>query len=486
MKKIALLLLSAILLSAFASCGEAASDDPAATDTADTAAETTSEETTTARPMPEVESEDLGGYEFRVLKRKHKTEYDKAYLNFTMEAENGEPINDAMIARDIAIEERYNVKLSQILSDIPKDTASEAILAGDDMFDAVQTMQSEAYSLASNGMLLNLYEVPYIDLTAEWWDRSLTEQMTINDTIYYATGDITLFDDMLSYCTLFNKKMWNDMQLDDPYKMVTDGIWTIDKLAEVSAGVNADLDGDGDIDAYDRWGLQSEIAAGTYMFFGSGEHMITNRGDSLELTLGDERTTSVVEKVMGLLLSGDVMIADKIKVDGSQFGHVSNMFQANNLMMRTTTFQPTMSLRNMDADFGVLPIPKYEEAQENYCSGATASVYVFCVPKTAVNVETTGMLLEALAVEGMVVVNPAFYEVSLQGKVLRDSESEAMLDIIFSNKVYDIGYMFGVGGLGGLLTGMVDNGTNTLSSSIESLRKSIERSLETVVENLGN
>ena len=162
-----------------------------------------------------------------------------------------------------------------------------------------------------------------------------------------------------------------------------------------------------------------------------------------------------------------VMIADKIKVDGSQFGHVSDMFQANNLMMRTTTFQPTMSLRNMDADFGVLPIPKYEEAQENYCSGATASVYVFCVPKTAVNVETTGMLLEALAVEGMVVVNPAFYEVSLQGKVLRDSES-------------------GVGGLGGLLTGMVDNGTNTLSSSIESLRKSIERSLETVVENLGN
>ena len=59
------------------------------------------------------------------------------------------------------------------------------------------------------------------------------------------------------------------------------------------------------------------------------------------------------------------------------------------------------------------------------------------VPKTNSDLERTGIILEALARESSDTVIPAYYDVTLKNKLLRDDDSVKMLDIIFGNRKLD-------------------------------------------------
>ena len=102
------------------------------------------------------------------------------------------------------------------------------------------------------------------------------------------------------------------------------------------------------------------------------------------------------------------------------------------------TFYYIPDLRNMEADFGILPYPKYSAAQENYYSRIEACDLT-CVPVTNSDLEKTSVILEAMACVSAEKVIPEYYEVALKSKYSRDSESAYMLDLIFNNRVFDLG-----------------------------------------------
>ena len=102
--------------------------------------------------------------------------------------------------------------------------------------------------------------------------------------------------------------------------------------------------------------------------------------------------------------------------------------------------------REMENDFGILPYPKLTVSQENYYTTISPFNSQFiCVPLVVDNINMIGAVTEALAYFGERDIKPALYEVTLKGKSARDQESQAMLDIIFQNIVYDIGYYYQVG-----------------------------------------
>ena len=84
----------------------------------------------------------------------------------------------------------------------------------------------------------------------------------------------------------------------------------------------------------------------------------------------------------------------------------------------------TEKLRAVESDFGILPVPKFDENQKNY--GHSVSIHnsgILTVPLNAVELEMTGILLEALAAESRYVVIPAYYDIVLKDKYTRDVES---------------------------------------------------------------
>ena len=139
--------------------------------------------------------------------------------------------------------------------------------------------------------------------------------------------------------------------------------------------------------------------------------------------------------------------------------------------------------REMETDFGILPIPKWDEAQEEYHN--VVSLYcaaLIAVPKTAGNLERTGVVLEALNAESMYTLTPAYYDITLKTKSARDEESSAMLDIIFDSRVYDLGNMFAWGGAFDLPGTLTKSGADKIASQAEAKKKSAENEMNKTLD----
>lgn len=77
-----------------------------------------------------------------------------------------------------------------------------------------------------------------------WWDQRANEDLTVGGKLYFTTGDISILDNMCTMVLFFNKQLIEDNSLDDPYELVKNGTWTLDKLFAMSEKVANDLDGD--------------------------------------------------------------------------------------------------------------------------------------------------------------------------------------------------------------------------------------------------
>ena len=151
------------------------------------------------------------------------------------------------------------------------------------------------------------------------------------------------------------------------------------------------------------------------------------------------------------------------------------------LFLQATISYIPIYLRGMQDDFGVLPFPKYDEAQENYhCIISTGLTPAVSIPITNPNPSQAGLILEAMAYYSVDTVTHAYYDLSLNSRYIRDDESSEMFDIMFANSVYDFGYIFDVGGLGMILENMFYNKKNTFSSRYASMEKKALAVLEDI------
>ena len=58
-----------------------------------------------------------------------------------------------------------------------------------------------------------------------------------------------------------------------------------------------------------------------------------------------------------------------------------------------------------------------------------------------------------------------------------------MLDLLFSNVIYDTGYIYGFSGASGILTGLMSSKGTDVQSSVEEVADSIESAIEDTIEN---
>ena len=429
---------------------------------------------------------DFAGREFRVLRQARDVE--QLYHLFIVEEMNGEPINDSLLERNSRIEEKYNIKFVQSDINDPSATIRNTVRAGDNAYELMIDIIRNTANLGAQSMLLDLYNAPYISeslaLNNPWWCKSLTQDLAINNTLYFQTGDLLMFDKLRLAIVYFNKDMFQTLGYDYPYQMVHDGTWTIDRLAEFTRGVNQDLNGDGIMDQYDQWGFMSQHAASFHFFAGAGLRTITLDNDGVpEITMSSPRALDVIQKVLAFCTEPEGMFhADTIRGAANVWTQASAYFQENRFALRSSVFEPIVrDLRAMETDFGILPFPKFNEAQENYYSAVDPWGWVVALPNNA-DPDFAGFIAEALAYESGDTLMPAFYDLTLLTKTARDDESEDMLDIIFNGKVYDIGEIFDIGGLTGLFSTLVSSGSMDFVSRFESVEPRAQTALERFID----
>jgi hypothetical protein len=465
------------------SCGKS----DAETKTGDTETVTETAETTAQHFTADVPDADFEGAEFRQLGIDPNT-YDLC-LDFEVEQQNGEVLNDSIYNRNALIEDKYNVTFkSTYLDAYDKTTAAlkEAVLAGSDDYELVMLINRDAFSSAQNGYLTNISKIPYINIDQPWYIKGINSQFSIKNKLYFAYTDecVNLYLQNVMIC--FNKQMVEDLSLDDPYKLVTDGNWTLDTFETMAKAAIKDVNGDGKYDQNDIFGIDSESDMMFPSFWISSDTRTVQKdaSDVPAFTLpSDEKLLGILERISGWTQIDGFYYDnfEEIKYDEQSRVEGSKLFAGGLSLFRVGVLSTVFTLRNMDSDFGLLPLPKYDEAQQSYV-GRMIDGWINVVPATNTKLEMTGTILENLGAESKNTVIPALYDIALKTKYSRDEESSAMLDIIFENVTVDLGDTVWQSDIRGTLSNMCLNGKTGFASQAEKMVKKSDSIITKAIE----
>ncbi|MBO5275296.1 MAG: hypothetical protein J6I45_11845, partial [Clostridia bacterium] len=331
-------------------------------------------------------------------------------------------------------------------------------------------------TLAMEGMFYNIYEIGTVDLTNPWWASGYVNNNTFNDRMYMTVGDISLSMWKTLTCLYFNKKLAANYEIPDLYQIVRDGDWTLEQMENIAKGVSEDLDGDSAYTTEDLYGF----VTGNFnvrAFVTSSDIPIASRNDedSFDFVYYGDRLVSLYDRMYDMFNNGNAIRLDE---------NASKMFQDGHTLLVTGNLGGTQSLREMDTDFGIIPYPKYDDSQENYITHAGDILSVFAIPASVTEPKFCGAIMEAMGAESKSTVIPAFYEISLKGKVTRDNESEEMIDIIRDTVLFDFGFVHSVpmGGIYQIFGDQLVAGTSNLASSYEKQAKAYNKKFEKVLE----
>lgn len=402
-----------------------------------------------------------------------------------VEEQNGEPIVDAVYARNVYLEEKYNIKIREYGSKDVGGDARKSIAAGSDDYDVVMANTTESASLASSNYLYNLHDIPYLDLTRDWWDQRSVTQLSIGGKLYFCTGDLSIMANDATWILMFNKSMLQDLSLESPYDLVNSGTWTIDKMLEMAKAASKDVDGDGKMSYQtDNYGFVTHESSCEGFFFGSGCNIVTKDSDDMpSITMMNDRVLEVLEKATELISNKDIVVNGSVQ-SLDPVKQMQPIFESGRSLFYGEVMQCIIRLRAMEIDFGVIPFPKLDEAQESYNHFIHTTAAMMSIPVTNLETEKTGIILEAMAAKSKYTLQKAYYDVCLEGKFMRDEESSAMLDIILDTRNYDIGYIYAWGNLFTQFRTCLTTGKTDFASKYAKAEKSAISQMDKTIDKL--
>ena len=433
-KQVSAILLAALLLFS-ASCGDAGTAAEA-TESAGGGNAAPDEsvpepEETREISFADYPAQDLGGW---TLRYGDTLQYDICRFSIR-EEETGDVLNDAIFRSNRDVEEKLNITIKSVLYDDPGKLA-DVIIAGEDAFDIATGQDLRMAELALGGYMSDISGLEQLDFGADWWPKHSVDAYTIN-------GKMLLFSNYSSYFGLSRARVWYinkticaDYGLNVPYDRIFDGSWTLDRLIEMINSVYSDVDGNGEKNEGDIFGL---VKTHNYICMQPSMGINTfekNSAGQLEFVFDVNKASVAVDKLYKLFIEspsvfqimGDNSPAQQIYANGQALYYYDSLG-----MMETF-------LRDSDVDYGVVCTPKLDESQPDYIAGYTD--YSHGVPITATELDKIGYCIEAMTASGYYTVAPAFVEKSLKNKYSYDEQSAKVIDLIMGRMKVELAYSF--------------------------------------------
>ena len=479
----------ALIITFMTSCNSSASKNNNPTDNAgvQTGSENTGQSESTTAITLNLPDVDMNGKVFTFLTSDWPGEAVWHVTDITVEELNGEALNDAKYTRNMNIESKYNCKIAEInvpSSDEATGKLNKSVKAQDGAYDVFLSRMQLYQNLGASGAITDLHNLEYVDFKNPWWDRKSVESLSIAHKLFAVCGDITTMDKAATSAIVFNKQLLSDYALDNPYSLVRNGKWTVDKFMEMSKQISNDLNGDGKMDENDRYGLLYQRDTVLSFFSGGGDMIGKKDADDIPyITLGDESTVSSMTHILESLYD-KASCFNVMFLTGDFNVGMNKMFQNDQSLFMWIRMINIVPLRSMPTDFGILPIPKKDEAQNYYSSDVNSWTGVcLTVPATNTDYADTGILFEAYAAESSKTVQPAYYDILLNGIIARDDESLEMLNIIFKNRTYDIGAIGMYGKLNEILYLPMTYDLN-VTSYVEKRFPAAERDIQKLIDKI--
>lgn len=492
MKNVLCILLAALLASsALTACGETEAETKT---TEDTAAQTETEETEPRLLDDLPDGIDLGGWNVNVLSGAHP---EACGDEICVEELNGDVINDSVYNRNLAVENRLNVKITDYVlrahggNFSNPDYASAEILttlvtSGDTTYNLYTSNSYTTAALGYNHMLHNLREVENLDLTKPYWAQYINETATVNGQQYLCTGPMSLGFFRFNTAMVFNKRIFLDNSIEYPYQTVLDGKWTLDAVNQIAEQIYVDTNGDGVLEVIeDTVGYSTRAypdSGNIDGFWGSCNLRTISKDENgfYQYDVNVEHFVAVVDGLLALLNGkGSVGMAP-----GDGYFQTAFRDGKQGLMNITLQWLESEWAREMDDEYGIVPNPMLNEEQGQYYTLAQDQFLVYAIPLSVgeADLPNLGIFMEAFAAESYATVKPAYYEIALTAKYVNDMESSAMLDIITNNVYVDptILYLAVMNFNVMTLRDILGSGQNTAASRIASMQKQFQSTIDKI------
>ena len=482
---LSLLLAALLTASSFTGCGSA---EPASETTADTtaSAETITEETET-KPLRSADllpAADFGGADYVIIGREYAKLGELPGMEFVVEELTGDIINDTIFKRNQTVEENFNVNVTAMTGDAGA-LVKTSVTAGDGAYDLSWAHVNTMSSLSLNGYLANYYDVPHIDMTGDWWNQLAVESLTQNGKCFLQMNYIPFTGVMLSHVLFFNMDMVTEYGLTSPYDYVNENKWTFDTFASMVETVSVDENGDGTWDAGDTYGLlSSHGTSGVAFAVGMDVQPLAFAADgSYSLSLLSDRNQSILESIVTLTHTP----ASWLITDYSKENDLAKMFAAGQGLFYSGFMTDAYQFfRDMEQDYGLIVFPKWEASDESYKTTVTGGTGLLGIPKVTADMERTGQITEALAIESYYDVYPAVFETVINNKLLRDEDSQKMFELLMDGLEISFARTYKHSTYTDLFADLTAAGSTDLASKVASLEKAATDHYDKVLESFAD
>ncbi|MBQ4574398.1 MAG: hypothetical protein IJA85_04295 [Clostridia bacterium] len=479
MKRTLSLLLALSMLLSAAACSS--SDD------SDNAVDVTEAATTAAETEPIDPREAISdGLENVTYDGATFTAYVREERDFKIDEETGDVVDDAVFKRELIVEERMKIEIEANLRSNDRSQNMSALDTVIKSGDAVCSLyEGDTLILDAMGQNYGYNWLDFgIDFSKPWWSQASVECQNIGGKLEFISSDydLTLYKGLC--VVFFNKKLANDNNIGDMYALVREGKWTLDKVAELSTTINEDLNGDSKFDENDLFGLISGNGNMIDNFIVSSDiKMVINDDEGFpKFNYNTEKAVAMCEKVFNLSQAKGVYMID----EGKNTEILEPMFMNNKALFFTSLLNSAIAFRDMDTDFGIIPYPKYDEAQENYKTFSKSGFAALIIPSCTADPQMSADVTTVLSAESYKKVVPAYYDTTLKTKTSRDNDSEEMLDIIRAGFDYDLAMVLlaNTGNIMTMLRGYVASGNFRFASDIAKKETQVQKQLDKLSENI--
>lgn len=407
-------------------------------------------------------------------------------------------VNEAILERNNLVEEKLGVTITEeyvydakryngvFYNRVRTDRISNSA-----DYQVVVPCLYDGANLAVIGELLDLNEI--VDTEYPWWSQPMNEDCTVNGRLYFTLSDIGYITMSNVPALAFNQKWVEEYHLEDPYQLVRDHEWTIDKVLEMVKTYKEDTDGDNKTTYRDIFGWSGQLDDMWSMFYGTGEKIAKIGSDGYPvLSIFNDRSVGVMSKLQELVQNKDYYVSANDYFGEAQWPTVltQGAFIEGRCLFYNGSLGSTSEYARMSDDFGLLPMPLYDENQESYYSLANPwTCTCFGVPTSVLqngtDLNMVRDVLEYMGATSKNLLENAFVNIVLEDQKTRDEATPEMIkEYILPGRGCDFGMIFNLVQINDndILHYMASAPKDSFASTYDSAKDSAQSKLDQTID----
>ena len=360
---------------------------------------------------------------------------------------------------------------------------STAVNTGSNDYDAAAIYASAGAPYVLQNLYYDVWDLSvsnggYLDLEKPWWNSSIVDECTVYGSLYFLAGDLTVSGTSATQLLLFNKDLFAQKFPDDNvatlYNLVETDAWTIERMTEYVSQVwdDTNLTGmidDGDVVGLKYWPKTESSAMDAWMDAMNVD--VLHRDEYGDYSIADfsPKLIPAFEQVKKLYTSYGALSSANYKDED-----LTNLANGNTLFVVGSVGDGAL-YRTSTVKYGILPMPKYDDMQENYANsvGTYSSLVVILSHLNDERAKMVSAVLEVMAAESYKQVTPVYYSKVITGQYSKDEEDARMFDIVLENANYSFASLY---------AGSLDSGT--LTNFFRDLNRDVQQLIDTKSQNV--